>query len=80
MPHMLDPVNGFTNVTDNSANLFAFIQSLTKGIVQLYKRIDWRISSCKSWLERGNNTIVLINSYTHVYGLFFTLLERDIGL
>ena len=54
---MPDPVEGFTNVTENTTNLLVFPQGLAKSAIQFYKLIDRWISSCKSWLERSNNTI-----------------------
>ena len=56
---MPDPVEGFTYVTENSSNLFAFVQGLAKSVRQFYKLIDRWLFSCKSWLERSNNTIFL---------------------
>ena len=44
---MPDPVEGFTNTTENRTNLFAFVQGLAKSVIQFYKLIDRWISTGK---------------------------------
>ena len=50
---MPDPVEGFANIAKNNANRLAFVQSPAKGIVEIKKLIDRRISRYKTRLERS---------------------------
>ena len=55
---MPDPVEGFTNITENSTDFFAFVQGLAKGIVQFNKLINWWVPSSETRLKTSNNIIV----------------------
>ena len=50
---MPDPVEGFANIAKNNANFLAFVQGPAKGIVEIKKLIDRRISRYKTRLERS---------------------------
>ena len=48
---MPDLVEGFSNITENNTNLFAFIQCLAEGVLNIYEMVHCRVSTNKSRLE-----------------------------
>ena len=50
---MPDPVEGFTDVTKNNPNLFAFVQGPAKGIIEIKKLVYNGIAWDKARLEWG---------------------------
>ena len=48
---MPDLVESFPNITENNTNLFAFIQGLAEGVINLYEFVHCRVPTGKSRLE-----------------------------
>ena len=55
---MPDPVEGFTCITENSKNVFVFVQGLAKGVIQFNKLINWWVPSSEARRKTGYNIIV----------------------
>ena len=54
---MPDSVEGFADVTENDANVFAFVQSLVKGVVEINKLVNSGISRNKARLKKNDNIV-----------------------
>ena len=63
---MSGPVKGFTDVTKNNPNLFAFVQGPAKGIIEIKKLVYNGIAWDKARLEWGDY-IIFKQKIVHVF-------------